>query len=95
MPSTPRTPKADETHLALDVPDANAPAATGKRPRKAQDLMDGKADPKLPHERDESVGMTDGAPSPKMRQAHQDLSRGLQDTGRGPEADRAYKKLKR
>ena len=50
---------------------------------------------KLPHERDESVGMTDGISSASMKQAHEDLSRGLQDTDRGPEADRTYKKLQR
>ena len=53
------------------------------------------ASAKLPHERDESVGMTDGNPSEPMQQAHSDLSRGLQDTDRGPEADRVYTKLKR
>lgn len=50
--------------------------------------------PKLPHEQDESVGMTDGIPSEPMRQAHRDLERGLQDTDRGPAAGIAYKKLK-
>ncbi len=50
---------------------------------------------KLPHERDESVGMTGGVTSEPMQQAHKDLSRGLQDTDRGPETDRIYKKLKR
>lgn len=35
---------------------------------------------KLPHERDESVNMTDGAPAPEMQQAHADLQRGLVDT---------------
>ena len=49
---------------------------------------------KLPHEQDESVGMTDGISSTAMQQAHKDLARGLLDTDRGPEADRAYKKLK-
>ena len=50
---------------------------------------------KLPHERDESVGMTGGIGSEPMQQAHRDLSRGLQDTDRGPEAERTYQKLKR
>ena len=50
---------------------------------------------KLPHERDESVGMTGGIASESMKQAHKDLGRGLQDTDRGPEADRTYQKLKR
>ncbi|EWS59928.1 hypothetical protein Y694_02287 [Methylibium sp. T29-B] len=39
--------------------------------------------------------MTGGEPSESMRQAHRDLARGLKDTDRGPEADRAYRKLKR
>ena len=49
----------------------------------------------LPHERDESVGMTGGAPSQRMRQGHRDLARGVQDTSRAPEADKAYDKLKK
>lgn len=51
--------------------------------------------PALPHERDESSDMTGGEPSESMRQAHRDLARGLQDTDRGPEIDRTYRKLKR
>ena len=35
---------------------------------------------KLPHERDQSVNMTDGKPDPDMKQAHKDLQRGLVDT---------------
>lgn len=35
---------------------------------------------KLPHERDQSVNMTDQAPSADMQQAHQDLKKGLVDT---------------
>ena len=53
-----------------------------------------KATPKLPHERDESVGMTGAITSQPMQQAHRDVARGLQDTDRGPEADRTYRKLK-
>ncbi len=43
------------------------------------------ATPKLPHEQDQSVGMTDGIPSATVQQ----------DTDRGPEAQRAYQKLKK
>jgi hypothetical protein len=50
--------------------------------------------PKLPHERDESVGMTGGVPSDAMQQAYRDVKRGLQDTSRGAAANRAYEKLK-
>jgi hypothetical protein len=49
---------------------------------------------KLPHERDESAGMTGGVPSEPIQQAHEDLDRGLQDTDRGPVTDRTYRKLK-
>ena len=50
--------------------------------------------PKLPHERDESVGSTGGVPSAAMQQAYKDVKRGLQDTSRGAAADSAYQKLK-
>jgi len=49
----------------------------------------------MPHERDEAVGATGGIPSERIRQGHRDLKRGLQDTSRGPEAGRAYEKLKK
>ena len=51
--------------------------------------------PALPHERDESSDMTGGEPSESMQQAHRDVARGLQDTDRGPEMERTYRKLKR
>lgn len=51
--------------------------------------------PKLPHEQDQSVGMTDGIPSKKVQQAYLDVSQGQQDTDRGPEAQRTYQKLKK
>lgn len=35
---------------------------------------------KLPHERDQSVNMTDHQPDPQMQQAHRDLKKGLVDT---------------
>ena len=53
------------------------------------------ADPRLPHERDESVGMTDGRPDQRIRQGHDDLARGVQDTSRAPEADGTYQRLKK
>lgn len=42
--------------------------------------------PKLPHERDQSVDMTDGAPSAEMQQAYRDVERGLVNTDAGREA---------
>ncbi|CAN5709297.1 hypothetical protein BH11PSE8_BH11PSE8_03870 [soil metagenome] len=52
-------------------------------------------DAALPHERDQTVGMTDGVPSKTVQQAHRDMKRGLQDTSRAPEADTAYEKQKK
>ncbi len=84
-PST-KTPQAN---VRLDTPD---PAGRGTP--KASPKAAG-ANAKLPHERDESVGMTGGARSEDMQQAHRDVARGLQDTDRGVPADHAYQKLKR
>ena len=50
--------------------------------------------PKLPHERDQSVDMTHGQPDVQVQQAYRDVQRGLQDTDRGPPADKAYQKQK-
>ena len=48
----------------------------------------------MPNERDESVAMTADAPDPVIEQAAVDVARGLQDTSKGAELDRAYTKLK-
>lgn len=49
----------------------------------------------LPHERDQSEqDMTDGRVPPEGRQAHGDLQRGVQDTSKSPEMDRAYRHQK-
>ena len=51
--------------------------------------------PAMPHERDESTGMTGGATSERMAQGHDDVERGVKDTSRGTEADETYRKLKK
>jgi len=48
----------------------------------------------MPNERDESVSMMADAPDPVIEQAAVDVARGLQDTSKGAELNRAYKKLK-
>ena len=45
-----------------------------------QSPSDAGAAAKLPHERDQSVNMTDHTPSPEMQQAHHDVQRGMVDT---------------
>ena len=47
----------------------------------------------LPHERDQSIGMTNGKPNPVIKQARQDVLRGVKDTSKSVEMDRAYRKL--
>ena len=57
--------------------------------------------PKLPHERDETTGPqstageTGEVNSELMRQAHDDLESGKQDTDRGPVADQTYHELRK
>lgn len=48
----------------------------------------------MPNERDDSVHMTSDFPDPMIEQAAIDVARGLQDTSKGEELNRAYKKLK-
>jgi hypothetical protein len=90
---TPKKPttKTPETRVRLDASDASAKV---DRAHAASQVPQG-AREKMPHERDESVGMTGGVPSGKMQQAHRDVTRGMQDTDRGPVADRTYQKQKR
>ena len=56
-----------------------------RRPEQEGNAAD-PASPQLPHERDQSVGMTDGNPSAKVQQAYRDVKRGLVDTDDGREA---------
>jgi hypothetical protein len=81
-------PKPSSTHIDLESPKRGGEKLKEKTPDEASDA-------KLPHERDQSVDMTGGTPSRQVQQAHRDVSRGLQDTSRAQETDRAYRKLKR
>ena len=78
----PQTP--EKTATPTDTIDAARSVDTTER--EDGDAADA---PKLPHERDESVDMTHGAPSEKMRQAHDDVVSGQKDTdARNTEARR-------
>lgn len=48
----------------------------------------------MPSERDESVAMTADEPDLLILQAAADVARGIQDTSKGAELNRAYSKLK-
>ena len=81
IPDEPEIPVPEQRSVSTrkKAPDPNAPPTHGMHLQE-MDL------PKLPHERDESVDMTDGIPSAEMQQAYRDLERGLVDTDAGLEA---------
>lgn len=90
------TPNDAADRPASAAPTARSVDTTQKtEPAAPQAQAAGDALPKLPHERDQSVDMTGGQPDAEVQQAYRDVSRGLQDTDKGPPADRAYQKLKR
>ena len=48
----------------------------------------------MPSDRDQSTDMTATTPDPLIQQAAKDLKRGLSDTSKGAETDKAYQKQK-
>jgi hypothetical protein len=50
--------------------------------------------PPVPAEKDESIDLTDLRPRKVMKQAAEDIAKGLKDTDRGMQTDLTYKKLK-
>ena len=80
--------RPDDEKTLPGAPGGTAPARTDLTSAPTDDQAD------LPHERDESVGMTGGISNPVIVQGHKDLERGLEDTSRSQETDKAYRKLK-
>lgn len=74
-------------------PQPTARSASIGKPQTLQDTAV-EAKLKMPNERDESVDMTADEPDPVIEQAAVDVARGLQDTSKGVELNRAYTKLK-
>lgn len=74
---------------------AREPREQRSRPGKADTPKDDsvEASLELPHERDQAVDMTNAKPNPVVEQAGRDVKRGVQDTSKSVEMDRAYKKL--
>lgn len=74
---------------------AKDPRAQGSRPGQQGTPKDGAVESslELPHERDQAVDMTNAKPDPVVEQAGRDLKRGVKDTSKSVEMDRAYKKL--
>ena len=105
MPKSNPPPPSDQT----SAPDAPATPAAGKGmpakdAREPQSSQAGRqitpqdaaveASLELPSDRDQSTGMTAAEPDPKVEQAAADLKRGLSDTSKGAETDKAYQKQK-
>lgn len=81
-----------KTPATVQVPPRTQRARPGKPPTPHDAAVDAKLN--MPNERDEAVDMTATSPDPVMKQAAADVKRGLQDTSKGVELNRAYKKLK-
>lgn len=94
--STPPTPPQNEVATVGKGMPASQPkpdqAAVG-RTRTPHDASV-EASLSLPHERDQSTDMTADAPDAIVVQAQRDIKRGLQDTSKASEMNRAYSKLK-
>ena len=87
MPATVDDPRTTE-------PSVNTTQRQHAHSPTSGDASNRQQNPKLPHERDQSVDMTHGKPDTKVEQAYEDVQRGLQDTDRGPPAEKAYQKQK-
>ena len=89
-------PLASEPPAASQGMPAKAPRVQPSMPDKQSSPQDDavKASLELPHERDQATDMTTGAKNPEIIQAARDLANGLMDTGKSPEMNDTYKKLK-
>ncbi len=82
LPDDQPTQRSVNTTVPVDKAqkDVRQPGDAVRKPGDGDDI------PRLPHERDQSVGMTDGNPSAQVQQAFRDLERGLIDTDEGKRA---------
>jgi hypothetical protein len=74
---------------------AKEPREQRSRPEQPDSPKDSavEASLELPHDRDQSVDMTGAKTDPVVKQAARDVKRGVKDTSKSVEMDRAYKKL--
>ena len=80
---------------SADSANVSGPSETvnGAESGKTKPQQGGKPTPKLPHERDQSSDSQetpDGEPTRVGKQGHEDLERGLVDTGTSPVTDKVY-----
>ncbi|HQR97341.1 MULTISPECIES: hypothetical protein [unclassified Polaromonas] len=103
LPDPSKQPSPSARKQATDQPGQSegmpvkTPAAGRPRPGRTETPADAsdEASLALPHERDQSIDMTDAQADPQVQQASRDLRRGLQDTGKSVPMDKAYDRLKR
>jgi hypothetical protein len=65
---------------------------TPRRTSTTTPSIEGEPAPRLPHERDESSDSQQSGPRDVIRQAHDDVERGLVDTDRGPPLEETYRR---
>ena len=98
MPRTKKQPAgAKHTADAGKPPLKQQKAGRGGVPSVARDAITATPEPvpKLPHERDQSTDDQRSPPDEVIRRGHHDIERGVQDTSRAAETDRAYHKLRK
>jgi hypothetical protein len=99
MPKSNQPPPSNET--TTPVSGKGMPAKDPKEPASGQTGRQitpkdasAEASLELPNDRDQSSDMTAAEPDPQVKQAAKDLERGLSDTSKGAETDKAYQKQK-
>ena len=94
-PSDEGTPAtAPATGKGMPAKDAQEPASSQAGRQITPQDASVEASLELPSDRDQSTSMTAAEPDPKVEQAATDLKRGLSDTSKGAETDKAYQKQK-
>ena len=68
------------------------PGAAPPGPGQTRTTTQAGVSPRMPHERDESSDSQIGASSGIVKQAYEDVRRGLTDTDRGPPMDEVYQR---
>ena len=88
-----RLPEPLRTTHAMPTPNRRPPGPDEPKPHRPGQTttnVSGEPAPRLPHEHDESSDSQDSEPRDVIRQAHEDVQRGLEDTSRGATSDEVY-----
>jgi hypothetical protein len=99
MPKTNQPPPSDETSApiagkGMPARDARQPASGQTHRQITPKDASVEASLELPSDRDQASDMTAAEPDPQVKQAAKDIKRGLSDTSKGAETDKAYQKQK-